>query len=75
VLKDVAKQLQEGNKSIIGIMIESNLEEGNQPIPDDLEEIRPGVSITDACIGWETTETVLRAFAKEINVALKARST
>ena len=75
VLKDVAKQLQEGNKSIIAIMIESNLEEGNQPIPDDLEEIRPGVSITDACIGWETTETVLRAFAKEINVALKARST
>ena len=55
-------------------MIESNLEEGNQPIPDDLEEIRPGVSVTDACISWETTESVLRNFAKEVSVALKARS-
>ena len=74
VLNDVAKQLQQGNKSIIGVMIESNLEEGNQPIPDDLEEIRPGVSVTDACISWETTESVLRNFAKEVSVALKARS-
>jgi 3-deoxy-7-phosphoheptulonate synthase len=55
-------------------MIESNLEEGNQPIPDDLEEIRPGVSVTDACISWQTTESVLRNFAKEVSVALKARS-
>ena len=74
VLNDVAKQLQQGNKSIIGVMIESNLEEGNQPIPDDLEEIRPGVSVTDACISWQTTESVLRNFAKEVSVALKARS-
>ena len=75
VLNDVAKQLQQGNKSIIGVMIESNLEEGNQPIPDDLEEIRPGVSVTDACISWESTESVLRNFAKEVSVVLKARST
>ena len=74
VLNDVAKQLQQGNKSIIGVMIESNLEEGNQPIPDDLEDIRPGGSVTDACISWETTESVLRNFAKEVSVALKPRS-
>jgi 3-deoxy-7-phosphoheptulonate synthase len=74
VLTDIASQLQEGNKSIIGVMIESNLEEGNQPIPDDLEEIRPGVSVTDACINWKTTETILRDFAKEIGPALKKRA-
>ncbi|NKB32095.1 MAG: 3-deoxy-7-phosphoheptulonate synthase [Pseudomonadales bacterium] len=74
VLDDVARQLQEGNNSIVGVMIESNLEEGNQPIPDDLEEIRPGVSITDACISWESTEIILRKFAQEVSPSLKARS-
>ena len=73
VLKDVARQIQAGNQSIIGIMLESNLEEGNQPIPDDLDEIRPGVSITDACINWDTTETALRNLAAEIGPALKSR--
>lgn len=74
VLGEVAKQLQDGNRSIVGVMIESNLEEGNQPIPDDLDEIRPGVSITDACISWETTEVLLRKFAKETSAALKNRA-
>jgi 3-deoxy-7-phosphoheptulonate synthase len=41
-------------------MIESNLEEGSQPIPSDLSKLRYGVSITDACISWETTERILR---------------
>ena len=74
VLEEVASQIKEGNNSIVGVMVESNLEEGNQPIPDDLEEIRPGVSITDACISWETTENALRKFAKEVSPSLKARS-
>ena len=74
VLNDVAEQLKDGNNSIIGVMIESNLEEGNQPIPDDLEEISPGVSITDACINWGTTESILREFAKQVSPALKSRS-
>ena len=74
VLKEIASQIQDGNKSIIGVMIESNLEEGNQPIPDDLEEIRPGVSVTDACISWKTTESILREFAKEVGLALKKRA-
>ena len=54
-------------------MIESNLEEGNQPIPDDLDDLKYGVSITDACIDWATTEVVLREFAGSISQALKSR--
>jgi len=66
VLKDVSKQLAADNTSIIGVMLESNIEEGNQPIPDDLDEIRPGVSVTDACIGWKSTEIALRLFVNSI---------
>ena len=74
VLDDLAIQLLDGNRSIIGFMLESNLEEGNQPIPDDLDEIKYGVSVTDACISWETTEVLLRKFAAAIAPALKSRS-
>ena len=74
VLDSVASQIQNGNKSIIGVMIESNLHEGNQPIPDDLSEIKPGVSITDACISWETTETLLRGFAASVRDSLSSRT-
>ena len=74
VLDEVANQINHGNQSIIGVMLESNLEEGNQPIPDDLEEIRPGVSITDACISWSTTEAALREFCISVSSALKSRS-
>lgn len=74
VLIEVARQLEQGNQSIIGVMLESNLEAGNQPIPDDLDEIIPGVSITDACIGWQDTETVLRQFAENIRKPLQSRS-
>ncbi len=74
VLDEVANQINHGNQSIIGIMLESNLEEGNQPIPEDLEEIRPGVSITDACISWPATEAALREFCASVSSALKSRS-
>jgi 3-deoxy-7-phosphoheptulonate synthase len=73
VLRDIAEQIAEGNKSIIGVMLESNLEAGNQPIPDDLTDLKPGVSITDACIDWETTESLLREFAMRVSPALKTR--
>ncbi|MDP4743442.1 MAG: 3-deoxy-7-phosphoheptulonate synthase, partial [Porticoccaceae bacterium] len=73
VLRDIAEQIAEGNKSIIGVMLESNLEAGNQPIPDDLNDLKPGVSITDACIDWETTESLLREFAASVAPALKTR--
>ncbi len=74
VLEDIASQVTAGNKSIIGVMLESNLEAGNQPIPDDLADLRYGVSITDACIDWADTEKALREFAATISTNLKDRS-
>jgi 3-deoxy-7-phosphoheptulonate synthase len=44
---------------VVGMMVESNLFEGKQAIPDDLAQLRYGVSITDACIGWDATERLL----------------
>jgi 3-deoxy-7-phosphoheptulonate synthase len=40
-------------------MVESNLKEGNQPLPKDLSTLKFGVSVTDACLGWEQTEALL----------------
>ncbi|HEX5768257.1 MAG TPA: 3-deoxy-7-phosphoheptulonate synthase [Burkholderiales bacterium] len=59
VFGDVIHQIVEGNRSIIGAMIESNLEWGNQPLAER-SKLRYGVSITDACIDWPTTEKTLR---------------
>lgn len=65
VFQETMKQVKEGNSSIIGMMLESNLFEGNQSIPPDLKEIgqlKYGVSVTDKCIDWKTTEQlILRA--------------
>jgi 3-deoxy-7-phosphoheptulonate synthase len=60
VLRSIIEQRIGGTTSLIGAMIESNLEEGSQPIPRDLSQLRYGVSITDACISWTTTERLLR---------------
>lgn len=59
VMQDVCNQIIDGNKSIIGIMVESNLKFGNQSIPEDLSKLEYGVSVTDACIDWDTTEKAL----------------
>jgi len=48
------------HRALVGMMIESHLYEGKQPIPADLSQLRYGVSITDACVGWETTERMLQ---------------
>jgi len=60
VWRDVLQQRTGGNTTLIGLMVESYLEEGNQPIPKLATELRHGISITDACVGWETTERMLR---------------
>ena len=60
VWRNVIEQRVSGTKSLIGLMVESHLNEGNQPIPKNLNELRYGISITDSCIGWETTERMLR---------------
>ncbi|MCE1225654.1 MAG: 3-deoxy-7-phosphoheptulonate synthase [Geobacteraceae bacterium] len=59
VLEQIIDQVVAGNQSISGLMIESNLEEGNQKVPADHSQLKYGVSITDACINWETTEKIL----------------
>ena len=59
VVRDLIAQKQMGNKSIFGIMLESNLFPGNQKIVENLDELKYGVSVTDACIGWEETEKLL----------------
>jgi len=60
VWRSVIQQRVDGTRSLIGLMVESNLNEGNQPIPKDLKSLRYGVSITDSCISWETTGRMLR---------------
>ena len=60
VWRSVIRQRVGGTRSLIGMMVESNINEGNQPIPKNLADLRYGVSLTDSCIGWETTERMLR---------------
>ena len=64
VFEDVIKQIRDGNSGIVGLMLESNLEAGSQPIPADLRgfdksSLTYGVSVTDACISWETTSNII----------------
>ncbi|MBU6409824.1 MAG: 3-deoxy-7-phosphoheptulonate synthase [Verrucomicrobia bacterium] len=60
VWRSVIQQRVEGTRALIGGMVESHLCEGSQPILKNRKEMRYGVSITDSCIGWETTERMLR---------------
>ncbi|HIF48040.1 3-deoxy-7-phosphoheptulonate synthase [Candidatus Thioglobus sp.] len=62
---DVAEQIASGSKKIFGVMIESNINEGNQPV-GPLESLKYGVSITDSCINWEDTETLLKTLAQSV---------
>jgi len=60
VWHSVIEQRVAGTRSLIGMMVESHLHEGNQPMVKPPAQLRYGVSITDSCIGWETTERMLR---------------
>jgi len=73
VMRDLAQQIQAGNDSIIGFMLESNLQEGNQKLPEDLANLEYGVSITDACINWKSTSEALLEFAEQVAESLKSR--
>ena len=59
VAENCVAQISDGNRSIVGLMLESHLKAGNQPIPKDLSKLEYGVSITDPCVDWQTTETLL----------------
>ena len=60
VWHSVIAQRVAGNSALTGVMIESNIHEGNQPMPVTLADLKYGVSLTDACLNWETTERMLR---------------
>ncbi|KAJ3359302.1 3-deoxy-7-phosphoheptulonate synthase [Kappamyces sp. JEL0680] len=67
VALSIAEQVAGGDRSIVGVMIESNINEGNQKVPPTgAKDLKYGVSITDACINWETTEQVLRQLADAV---------
>jgi 3-deoxy-7-phosphoheptulonate synthase len=73
VIENVAHQILEGNTSIIGLMVESNLHAGKQDIPANLDDLKYGVSVTDGCIDWATTEASLRAMRDTLKAALITR--
>ena len=60
VWRSVIEQRLQGNRALIGMMLESYLKEGNQPFPRSPAELCYGISITDACLGWDATERMLR---------------
>jgi 3-deoxy-7-phosphoheptulonate synthase len=72
-MDNVANQIVEGNHSIVGLMIESNIGAGNQKIPADLSQLKYGVSITDGCIDWETTEKAVRGMHAKLKDVLPQR--
>jgi 3-deoxy-7-phosphoheptulonate synthase len=63
--EDIANQISSGSEKIFGVMIESNLNEGNQPV-GALSSLKYGVSITDPCLGWDDTKPLLKLLAKSI---------
>src|SRR5271155_2178532 len=69
VLRSLLEQIAAGNSSIMGAMIESNLLAGSQPFPQPIANLKRGMSITDGCIDWPTTEALVR----EAHRALAAR--
>ena len=62
---DIAEQISQGSQDIFGVMIESHINEGNQPV-GPLESLQYGVSITDSCIGWKDTENLLKTLAQAV---------
>jgi 3-deoxy-7-phosphoheptulonate synthase len=75
VWHSVINQRAAGTKSIIGMMVESHLHEGNQTFPKPVAELQYGVSITDACVNWETTERMLRWAAAQLTAKPAAATT
>lgn len=64
---NIAQQIRNGETGIVGVMIESNLEEGNQKITAEGKAgLKKGVSVTDACINWTTTVSVLKNLAEAV---------
>jgi 3-deoxy-7-phosphoheptulonate synthase len=71
---DLARQIEHGNRSVVGLMLESFIEAGQQPIPRDLSQLVYGRSVTDGCLDWQTTETTLKKLAAELDGVLRQRA-
>jgi len=69
VAENLVNQILEGNRSIVGFMLESHLHWGNQPFTADRSQLKYGVSVTDACVDWETTETLLLSLDQRLRTA------
>jgi len=74
VMQDVTHQILEGNTSIQSLMVESNINWGNQSIPENLADLKYGVSVTDGCIAWDTTEQSIRDLADKVRDTLPRRN-
>ncbi len=74
VWDDVIRQRAAGNDTIIGLMLESNLCEGNQKLTSDLSQLRYGVSITDGCLGWDQTEQIILEAYPKLEAAMAPAS-
>jgi 3-deoxy-7-phosphoheptulonate synthase len=75
VMSDCVHQVREGNRSIVGLMLESNIEGGNQPIPADLSKLKYGCSVTDPCIDWPSTESAILNARNQLKEILPRRAT
>jgi 3-deoxy-7-phosphoheptulonate synthase len=74
VMRDVVHQIRNGNRSVVGFMVESFLEQGQQPIPEDRSQLKYGCSVTDACVGWDTTVEMLREAHRALRDVLPGRT-
>src|SRR5690554_317425 len=74
VMDNVSSQILEGNQSIVGLMIESNLKHGRQNIPANLDDLEYGLSVTDGCIGWEETEEAILKMHEKLKDILPTRN-
>jgi 3-deoxy-7-phosphoheptulonate synthase len=73
VMTDFVNQVRLGSKSLVGVMVESNLIAGKQAIPEDLSKLAYGVSVTDGCVGWDTTEEMILSADDALKGVLKKR--
>lgn len=73
VMENATNQILEGNRSIVGLMVESHLCWGAQKIPPNLEDLKYGVSVTDACIDWDTTVKAVKMMSEKLKDALPKR--
>ena len=73
VMENVTNQILEGNQSIIGLMVESNIKHGRQNIPANLDELEYGQSVTDGCISWDETETAILTMHEKLKNVLPKR--